>query len=165
VIVEPVVCVILHCSRCNTPWLDLESESPSLWTGLAEIAETFRKASGSDVGGWRRTPAERYLCEDCHIVERGEVVEKPPLRPVEEAAVLRAQVEYARSVGQVAAYELLPPIPAEAPGWPPMCVPSPAPTSGTAGCWCAGRAAAATTLHPRWCGPACRVGGPGTSSG
>lgn len=115
-IVEPVVCMILHCSRCNTPWLDNESESPALWSGLAEVAETFKRAAirhtfGSDVGGWRRTPNERYLCEDCHIVERDEVVEKPPLSAIDEAKVLRAQTEYARQVGRVASYELLPSTP------------------------------------------------------
>ena len=113
-IVEPVICVILHCSRCNTPWLDLESETPVWWKDLAEIAKAFQRAGGSDVGGWRRTPNERYLCEDCHIVAQGEVAEKPPPRPVEQATVLRAQVEYARRVGQMAAYELLPSPPVEA---------------------------------------------------
>lgn len=113
-IVEPVVVVILHCSRCNTPWLNDESEAPALWSGLAEIAEAFQGAYGSDVGGWRRTLNERYLCDGCHIVEAGQVVEKPPLAAIDEATVLRAQTGYARKVGQVAAYELLPPAPVEA---------------------------------------------------
>jgi hypothetical protein len=121
VIVEPVVSVILHCSRCNSPWRDDESESPALWSGMAEVAETFQRAAirqtfGSDVGGWRRTPNERYLCEDCHIVEGGMVVEKPPLPAIDEAMVLRAQTDYARKVGKVVAYELLPETPAEASG-------------------------------------------------
>ncbi|MEO3869378.1 hypothetical protein ABGB18_11150 [Nonomuraea sp. B12E4] len=115
-IVEPVVSVILHCSRCNTPWLDGETETPAYWSGLAEIAETFKRAAlretyGSDVGGWRRTPNERYLCEDCFVVEGGLVVERPPLSAIEEAKVLRAQNEYARQVGKIAAYELLPSTP------------------------------------------------------
>lgn len=115
-IVEPVVSVILHCSRCNTPWLDGETETPAYWSGQAEIGETFQRAAvratyGSDVGGWRRTPNDRYLCEDCHIVDGGIVVEKPPLPTIDQAKVLRAQNEYARQVGRVAAYELLPSAP------------------------------------------------------
>lgn len=112
-IVEPLVYVILHCSRCNTPWRGDESEAPALWDVPAQIAETFQRAGGSDVGGWRRT-GERYLCEECHIVDRGEVVEREPLRPVEQATVLRAQAEYARRVGEVAAYELAPQMAGEA---------------------------------------------------
>jgi hypothetical protein len=108
VIVEPVICVILRCSRCNSPWLGLEDETPAHWKDVAQIAEAFKRANGCDVGGWRRTPNERYLCEDCHIVDAGQVVEKPPLRPVEQATVLRAHTEYARRVGDMCAFELTP---------------------------------------------------------
>ena len=116
-IVEPVVCVILHCSRCNTPFLDGETEAPAYWDGLTLIAGVFRQARtpfGSDVNGWRRTPDERYLCEECHVVEGGSVVEKPPLPAIDEAKVRRAHMEYERNVGRVVAYELHPETPEEA---------------------------------------------------
>lgn len=106
-IVEPLVVLILHCSRCNTPWLDPDTESVVWWADVDQIADMFKRAVGADVYGWRRA-GDLYLCEGCHIVEGGEVVEKPPLRPVEQAAALRAQAEYARRIGEVAAYELLP---------------------------------------------------------
>ena len=110
-IVEPLVVVILHCSRCNTPYLDGETDAPAYWDGPTLIADVFRMARspfGSDVNGWRRTPDERYLCEGCHIVDGEQVVEKPPLPVIDEAKVWRAQDGYARQVGQVAAYELAP---------------------------------------------------------
>jgi hypothetical protein len=110
VIVEPVVCVILHCSRCNTPYLDSETDAPAHWDGLTRIADVFRMAR-QDVNGWRRTSSdERYLCEVCHIVEGAEAVEKPPLPAIDEALVIRAQSEYARQVTQVVAYALAPPV-------------------------------------------------------
>lgn len=107
-IVEPVVSVILHCSRCNTPWLDGETETPAYWPGLADISESFRKAFGADVGGWRRTPNERYLCEGCHVLDGDLVVEKPPLPAIDEAKTWRAQDGYAKQYGKAIAYELLP---------------------------------------------------------
>ncbi|MFG1683544.1 hypothetical protein ACGFNP_25470 [Nonomuraea sp. NPDC049269] len=106
-IVEPLVVLILHCSRCNTPWTDPDTESPVWWADVDQIAAMFKQAVGADFYGWRRA-GDLYLCEDCHIVEGGEVVEKAPLRPVEQAAVLRAQTTYARRIGEVAAYELAP---------------------------------------------------------
>ena len=113
-IVEPVVIVILHCSRCNAPFLDGETEQPAYWSGPTLVAETFQmpgRPFGLDINGWRRSPDGRYLCEDCHIVDHDEVVEKPPLHTIDEAKVLRAQDGYARLVGRVAAYELLPSAP------------------------------------------------------
>ncbi|MFD1546960.1 hypothetical protein [Nonomuraea guangzhouensis] len=108
-IVEPVVRVILRCSRCDTPWLD-DEEAVALWVDAAQIEKAFSKLGGGDFYGWRRA-GDLYLCEDCHIVDGGVVVERPPLRPVEQATVLRAQDGYARLVGRVAAYELLPSAP------------------------------------------------------
>jgi hypothetical protein len=102
-IIEPVVSVILHCSRCNTALLDTETESPACWASEQTIAEEFRKAAGEDVVGWRRD-GDRYLCEDCHIVDGGRVVEKEPLRPVEQMTTLRMQQTYAWRVDQLTAY-------------------------------------------------------------
>jgi hypothetical protein len=102
-IVEPVVSVILHCSRCNTPLLGSQTDTPAYWDTPESIAETFQRAAGKDVCGWRRV-GDRYLCEDCHTVHAGQVVEKSPPRPVEQATTQRMQHRYALQVGQLAAY-------------------------------------------------------------
>ena len=112
-IVESVVRVILHCSRCNTPFVDDYDgdDRPILWD-QAELEKAFSDdlAAGfregfEDVQGWIRLD-DRVLCHDCwEYTEDGDQrTEKAPLPAVDAAKVTRAQARYEHRTREVTAH-------------------------------------------------------------
>lgn len=101
-IVESIVQVILHCSRCNARFReDANDEWNDLchWDSREDIAEQFNKGFG-EYGGWRRF-GDRYVCGGCQIsngyADDPDAREAPePLPSAEADKVARAQAGYAR---------------------------------------------------------------------
>ncbi len=109
-IVEPAVCVLLHCSRCNTVLKDSETETEIHWQGQDDIKENFGKF-GDDLdsyGGFRRF-GDRYICEDCQTTDDdGNWRERPePLTGTDEAKVLHAQLRYRATENEQSATEVV----------------------------------------------------------
>lgn len=97
-ILEPVVWVILHCDRCNAPFLDDETNGVVGWTGSHKIQQTFQDLDGlSDVNRWRRY-GDRYICAECQVPNEDSIpdwIENPePFRAIDTALVVRAQALY-----------------------------------------------------------------------
>lgn len=94
---ESVVCVILHCSRCNDWMRNDESESPVHWDSPAEVDREFNREGLINVFGWRRFK-NRYICYDCQSFddESGDPIENPaPLSAAEVDEIAREQASYA----------------------------------------------------------------------
>lgn len=101
-ITETVTRVILHCSRCNAPFVDDDTEQVALWT-QDELDEAFPPDfdEWTDCQGWIRLE-DRVLCFGCWGFENEDTddearCEIEPL-PVEDAArVTREQMAYAHA--------------------------------------------------------------------
>jgi hypothetical protein len=106
-IVESVVCVLLHCSRCNRVFREDANDE---WEGVAhfdtvaDITDQFAKGLG-EYGGWRKF-GDRFVCSRCQA-SHGDGVgfaddtyarENPhPLPPAEADKVARAQALIAQA--------------------------------------------------------------------
>jgi hypothetical protein len=94
-ILETVTRLILHCSRCNTPFKD-DDDTVILWT-RKELDETFSQsfAWDNDVQGWIRL-GDRYLCSDCWGWDdaNDEGFEYLPLPAADADKVARTQFAY-----------------------------------------------------------------------
>lgn len=92
-IVEPLTVLVLHCSRCNTAWLDDECEEPGHWANAEHIKQAFKDG---EYASWMKI-GNRYLCEDCwgHDRDHDVYVEYPPLKAVDEIRVLKERAAYA----------------------------------------------------------------------
>jgi hypothetical protein len=99
VIVEPRSVVVLHCSRCNDPFLN-ENDSVALWDDKHAIEDTFHDPDGdTDVDGWLRFN-DRYVCQGCQVDDGGQLIEDPePLPAIEEAVINRTRARYAAAMG------------------------------------------------------------------
>lgn len=101
-ITEAVVCLVLHCSRCNTVHTDEDGGDVYHWTrdGIDKAfpAEpNLESLRNPDEEGWRRF-GDRILCGDCQQWDENadQWREKGPLRGVEEAVAVRARLAYTR---------------------------------------------------------------------
>jgi hypothetical protein len=103
VILETVTCLVLHCSRCNTPFRDDVDDDYSgvdHWPTRVAILKQFHN-DFAEYGGWRRF-GSRYVCSGCQISngygDDPHAREFPePLPPAEADKVTRAQAAYART--------------------------------------------------------------------
>jgi len=99
VIIESIVQVILHCSRCNGRFRENANDE---WAGIChwdtreEIADQFNKGLGEH-GGWRRF-GDRYVCGGCQISNgygddpnAREVTEPLPAAEADKVARVHAQ--------------------------------------------------------------------------
>ncbi|TDD97581.1 hypothetical protein [Actinomadura rubrisoli] len=97
-ITEAVIRVILHCSRCNTPFVDddVAPGAPILWAPT-ELVEVFPSDMNEwdDVQGWMRVGA-RVLCPGCWRSDREDALptEITALPAVDAANVVREQTGY-----------------------------------------------------------------------
>ncbi|MGW4422574.1 hypothetical protein [Streptosporangium sp. NPDC004631] len=89
-IVEPITVLVLHCSRCNGPWLDDECEEPGHWASREQIKQAFKDG---EYASWMKI-GSRYLCEDCWAGDHDVCVERPPLKAVDEIRVLKERAAY-----------------------------------------------------------------------
>lgn len=100
-VVETVTRLILHCSRCNTPFKDDDYDTVVCWeqTGLDKtFPASFSKFE--DVQGWIRL-GDRILCFDCWTIPDDEDetrVECPPLSAADADKVAREQLIYQQQV-------------------------------------------------------------------
>lgn len=102
-IIESVVCVILRCSRCNTPFTD-EDERPINWApeDLADAFPANPDPSDDDVWpamrDWHQF-GDRVVCPECvYLDDDGVLYENPnPLRAAEADKVARAQALLAQA--------------------------------------------------------------------
>ncbi|WP_433364201.1 hypothetical protein [Streptosporangium sp. CA-115845] len=93
-ITEPVLVLILHCSRCNKPFTDYETASIVYWP-TREIAEAAFVGDGPD--GWAKV-GDRYLCDGCwHRNRDNAAVEAGPLRAIDDVVAIRERAGYASS--------------------------------------------------------------------
>lgn len=96
-ILEPVSCLILHCARCNKAHADDDDGQGTIhWESAEKIGEAFAERDDEEgVLGWFRL-GDRFLCDNCTEWDEvaGEWREKEPLRPVDEAYVVREQLGY-----------------------------------------------------------------------
>jgi hypothetical protein len=110
-ILETVVCQVLHCSRCNTPFrddVDDDYSGTTHWDNGEDIAEQFAKGLG-EYGGWRCF-GDRYVCSGCQISngygddpDAREVPE--PLPPADADKVTRQQLAYAQAQQHIVALD------------------------------------------------------------
>lgn len=103
-ITEAVICVILHCSRCNKAFRDdVEDDFSGVmhWPNADAITNEFVKGAG-EYGGWRRF-GDRFVCSRCQVsggdsegfADDPAARENPrPLPPAEADKVARAQASY-----------------------------------------------------------------------
>jgi hypothetical protein len=98
-VLETATRVILHCSRCNTPFKDDDYECIVLWD-QEELNNAFSSdfSEWDDVQGWIRL-GDRYLCFGCweydeEDVENEKRVEKAPLPAADADKVAREQLTY-----------------------------------------------------------------------
>jgi hypothetical protein len=105
-ILEPVACLILHCSRCNTPFRDDVDDDYSgvdHWPNREAILKQFKGGFG-EYGGWRHFD-NRYVCSRCQISngygDDQDAREVPdPLPAADADKVARVQAGYARAGGR-----------------------------------------------------------------
>lgn len=103
-ITETIVCVILHCSRCNKAFRDDVADDYSgvmHWPNPEAITNEFNKGLG-EYGGWRRF-GDRFVCSRCQVsggdsegfADDPDARENPhPLPAAETDKVARAQAGY-----------------------------------------------------------------------
>lgn len=97
-ITESVVCVILHCSRCNIAFReDHFDDGTCHWDSTDDVTAAFKKGLG-EYGGWRKF-GDRFVCSNCQITtgfaDDQNAREKPePLPAAEADKVTRAQTSY-----------------------------------------------------------------------
>jgi len=96
-IVEPVLVLVLHCSRCNKPFTEYETAGAMYWPSREVIDGAFA-AAGSEYDGWVKL-GDRYLCGGgCwHRTPDGGVVEEGPVRAIDDAVIVRERAGYASS--------------------------------------------------------------------
>lgn len=114
-ILESVVCVVLHCSRCNVAFRDDSDDDYSgtaHWDNPEAIAEQFNNEH-NEYGGWRRFD-DRYVCSDCQVShgDSAGFADDPnareaeePLPALEADKVTRTQAGYLRDSRHVVQFD------------------------------------------------------------